>query len=68
MKPKLGDEIEMSVMDDDLGRKVQFVGETQPYADQGVFDVLDQFGEHHLVEYDGLAWATVSPFAVLEKW
>lgn len=68
MKPKLGDEIEMSVMDCDLCRRVHFVGETQPYADQGVFDVIDQFGEHHLVEYDGLMWATVSPFAILEAW
>jgi hypothetical protein len=68
MKPKLGDDIEMSVMDDDLGRKVQFVGETQPYAEPGVFNVLDQFGEHHLVEYDGLVWATVNPFAIIEAW
>lgn len=68
MKPKIGDEIEMSVMDDGLDRKVRFVGDTQPYSDEGVFDVMDQFGEHHLVEYDGHTWSTVSPFAVLEKW
>ena len=33
MKPRIGDEIELSVMDDGLDRKVRFVGDTQPYAD-----------------------------------
>ena len=68
MKPKIGDSIEMSVMDDGLDRKVLVVNEVQPYSNLGIYSVSDQFAESHLVEYDGTTWETVNPFAVIEPW
>lgn len=59
-RPCPGDRIEMAFMGDDVNIRVRSVPDEQPRADEGVYSIVDQYGETHQVELDGDTWTTVA--------
>lgn len=57
-RPYPGDRIEMLCMGDDVNIQVRLVPDEQPHADDGVYSIVDQYGETHQVERDGDTWTT----------
>lgn len=60
-RPYPGDPVLMPCMGDDVRIRVGSVADEQPRLDEGVFAVLDQYGERHEIEMDADSWVTVSP-------
>jgi len=58
-RPYPGDRIEMPSMGDDVNIQVRHVPDEQPHAGDGVYSIVDQYGETHQVERDGDTWTTV---------
>jgi hypothetical protein len=58
-RPCPDDRIEMPCMGDDVNIRVRHVPEEQPHAADGVYTIVDQYGEAHQVELDGDTWTTV---------
>jgi hypothetical protein len=60
-RPSPGDEVKMAMMGDDVHIEVADVIGVQPLAEtDGVFIIIDQYGDEHLVEMDGDSWVTTN--------
>lgn len=60
-RPEAGDIVEMPVMESDVAIEVRRLPADQPRLADGVWTIEDQYGDHHLVEYDGDTLVTVNP-------
>ncbi len=59
--PSVGDEVTMGIMGGDARILVAEIEDQQPLVDtDGVFIIIDQYGEEHLVEMDGDTWVATS--------
>jgi hypothetical protein len=58
-RPYPGDRIEMACMGEDVDIQVCRVPDEQPRVDEGIYAIVDQYGETHEVELDGDTWSTV---------
>ncbi len=60
-KPRVGDNVAMA-SNDEVSIEISSVPDEQPYADQGIWIVVDQYDEEHFVEEDGQnGWLTLNP-------
>ena len=59
--PFSGDELVMPSMGDDVRIEIRTVPDDQPLAEEGVFTIVDQYGDHHQVESDAGRWVTIVP-------
>lgn len=60
-RPSVGDEVTMGIMGGDARILVAEIEDQQPLVDtDGVFIIIDQYGEEHLVEMDGDTWVATN--------
>lgn len=60
-RPSVGDAVTMGMMGSDVRILVAEIEDQQPLVDtDGVFIIIDQYGEEHLVEMDGDSWIATS--------
>lgn len=57
-RPYPGDQVLMPCMGDDVQIRVRAVPDEQPRSGDGVYAIVDQYGETHEVELDGDTWVT----------
>ena len=57
-RPCPGDEIVMPSMGDDVHIQVARVPDEQPRSGEGIYAIVDQYGDTHEVELDGDTWVT----------
>lgn len=72
-RPSIGDIVEMAMMGDDAHIEVADVSEVQPlFETDGIFIIIDQYGDEHLIELDGDSWVTTTDDALspdgLDQW
>lgn len=58
--PTIGDKVGMPY-DDEVDIEIADICLRQPNLKQNVWTIVDQYGEHHLVEDEGDRWDTVNP-------
>lgn len=64
-KPEIGDVVEHPFLGSDANIEIAQIPRDQPVLEtDGMYVIVDQYGENHLVDLDGDAWIVSNPEAL----